>query len=256
MVSYITVLGREIPLYGIFFYLGILIAVTIALLLSRKKRFAPFDIISSAVYAMIGALLGSKLLFILVSIQQIVEYEISFVGMIKGGFVFYGGLLGGALGLLIYAKQFKVNFFEYADLYATVLPIGHALGRVGCFFAGCCYGIPHDGFLSHTYTSSVGTTPIGTPLLAIQLIESVLLFLLFTVLLVIYILRKQRVGLCSTIYAILYAILRFLLEFFRGDKGRGVFLLSTSQWISLFILVLVFMLLLRDHVRNNLKNKI
>ncbi|MBR6795301.1 MAG: prolipoprotein diacylglyceryl transferase, partial [Clostridia bacterium] len=204
-----------------------------------------FDIVGSAVYAMIGAFLGSKLLFIIVSYEQIIEYQISLVGVIKGGFVFYGGLLGGTLGLFIYAKQFKIDFFRYSDIYATVLPVGHAIGRVGCFFAGCCYGIPHDGFLSYTYTFSVGMTPLGVPLLAIQLIEALLLFLLFLVLLSLILLQKRRVGFCTAVYVITYAVLRFILEFFRGDKGRGVFVLSTSQWISLLLAVLVLVILLQ-----------
>ena len=194
---------------------------------------------------MVGAFLGAKLLFIAVSLKQIIEYDISLVGVIKGGFVFYGGLLGGALGLYIYVKQFKLRFFEYADIYATVLPIGHALGRVGCFFAGCCYGIPHDGLFSHTYTATVGTTPLGVPLLAIQLIEAIALFLLFLALLTVFLLSRQRLGFCSTVYAISYAVLRFALEFFRGDKGRGVFIFSTSQWISLLILALVLWVMRR-----------
>ena len=240
----ITVLGKGIPLYGIFFYLGILVAATVALFLFRKRGVGAFDLAGSAVYTMIGAFLGSKLLFIAVSLQEIVLYEISFIGIIKGGFVFYGGLLGGALGLLIYTKQFN-NFFEYADVYAVVLPIGHALGRVGCFFAGCCYGMPHDGPFSYTYTSTVGTTPLGVPLLAIQLIEATLLLLLFLVLLIFFLLRGKRLGLCCAVYVISYAVLRFVLEFFRGDAGRGVFILSTSQWISLFLLALTLLLLLQ-----------
>ncbi len=256
MLPYITILEREIPLYGIFFYIGVLVASISALLLSHKKQMPPFDIVGSAIYVMTGALLGSKLLFIAVSFREIIEHEISFLGMIKGGFVFYGGLIGGALGLLIYIWQFKLKFFDYADLYATVLPLGHAFGRVGCFFAGCCYGMPYDGFFSHTYTASAGTTPLGVSLLAIQLIEAFFLFLLFFLLLAVFLRQSKKLGLCCTVYATVYAVLRFVLEFFRGDKERGVLFFSTSQWISLAILISILMLIIRKKYKASQKNTI
>lgn len=255
MSPYITILGKQLPLYGIFFYIGIAVASISAFLLSRKKQLPSFDIVGSAIYVMTGALLGSKLLFIAISFQEIIRYEISFLGMIKGGFVFYGGLIGGVLGLIIYVRQYKLNFFDFADLYATVLPLGHAFGRVGCFFAGCCYGVPNNGFLSYTYTMSAGTTPIGVPLLAIQLIEAFFLLLLFFLLLILFLHQSKKSGFCCTVYASAYATLRFILEFFRGDKERGLLLFSTSQWVSIAILILIISLLIRKKIKSYKKKR-
>ncbi len=237
MKPYFTLFEREIPIYGVFFYIGIFIAAGIALLISPQKKVERYEIAYSGVYTMIGAMLGSKLLFIAVSLKQIIRENIPLEAVIKGGFVFYGGLIGGILGLFIYCKQYKVAFAPLCEIMATVLPIGHAFGRIGCFFAGCCYGIPYDGIFSCTYSYSYGTTPLGISLLPVQLIEAVLLLLVFIVLLIVYFKTRDKTGFAVPIYLIIYPILRFVLEFFRGDSERGKLLsLSTSQWVSILLL--------------------
>lgn len=240
----IIIFGREIPLYGIFFYLGIAVAAAVGVLLCHKRKFEKAELVYSAIYSLIGAFVGAKLLFILTSLQQIMEYGIPLVNVIKGGFVFYGGLIGGFLGLWIYAKQFKVNIWDYTGIYAAVLPLGHAIGRVGCFFAGCCYGIPFEG--GHIYTESVGNTPLGVPLLPIQLIESACLLLLFLAILWLSLARPQDNRITTYCYLFAYPVLRFVLEFFRGDGERGVAVLSTSQWISIALVFFGVVLVVRE----------
>ncbi len=239
MLPYLTIFNRQIPLYGIFFYFGIALAATVAILLSHKKQIAWYDVAYSAVYVMIGAVLGAKILFLAVSFQQIIAEQIPLEAVIKGGFVFYGGLLGGAAGLFIYLLQFRMQeqAVRLCQLYATVLPLGHAFGRVGCFFAGCCYGIPHDGLFSHIYHVSMGNTPLGVPLLAIQLIEAACLLVLFGILLIAYLKSKPNSLTVVVLYIYAYSVIRFTLEFFRGDIERGTYFgLSTSQWVSLLLL--------------------
>ncbi len=256
MKPYFTFFNKQIPFYGIFYFLGIGIAATVASFLIKKRKIPFFDLVCSAVYTMIGAILGAKLLFILVSIEQIIQLHLSFEAVLKGGFVFYGGLIGGALGLFIYVKQFKLDFFDFFDLYAVVLPLGHAFGRIGCFTAGCCYGIAYDGFGSYTYQSSADfATPIGIPLLPIQLIEAFFLFVLFVILLIFYHKKSHSKGFCLTVYGCSYSILRLFLEFFRGDKERGLFLgFSTSQWISLGLFVFIIVFQIFRLIRHQKKN--
>lgn len=245
--SVIYIFGYSIPLYGIFFYMGIAIAVTVAMILHRRAGTDIFDIAGSGIYAMIGAIAGAKLLFLAISAKQLIEQHIPIEAAIKGGFVFYGGLLGGALGLIIYTRQFKMDFRPLADLYTTVLPLGHAFGRVGCFFAGCCYGIPWEH--GYTYSYTVGSTPVGIPLLPIQLIEAGFLVLLFTVQLILYI-RCPRIGRNTMLYLAVYPIMRFILEFFRGDSERGKLLwFSTSQWVSLMILAVIFAIEVKKYIK-------
>lgn len=244
MESYIQIFGKQIPLYGLFFYTGIACASVVAALICKRKKIDRYDLLCAGVYTMIGALIGAKLLFILVSIDDIIKYSIPFENVLKGGFVFYGGLLGGILGMFIYCKQFKESFAQLAELFATVLPLGHAFGRVGCFFAGCCYGIPYDGPFSHTYHNVIGQTPTGIPLLPVQLIEASCLVIIFIVMMILYFKTKEKIGVAPVTYLMIYSVLRFILEFFRGDAERGTFLgLATSQWVSIGLLIAAIVVL-------------
>lgn len=235
----ITILGKVIPSYGICLFIGIVISILIALILINIKKVDIFDFLSCSSYLLIGAIVGAKLLFILVSIDVIIENNLGILDILKGGFVFYGGLIGGIIGVVIYGKQFKTSIKKYLDISATVLPLGHSIGRIGCYLSGCCYGIEYDGVFSHIYYEAANAfTPLGIKLFPIQLLEAILLFILFVVLLYISFKSKPE-GNTAIIYLISYAIIRFFLEFLRGDVERGSFLyLSTSQWISLLIILI------------------
>ncbi len=199
-------------------------------------------------FQLLACRLQSSVLFLAyLAAKQLIEQHIPIEAAIKGGFVFYGGLLGGALGLIIYTRQFKMDFRPLADLYSTVLPLGYAFGRVGCFFAGCCYDIPWEH--GYIYTDTVGSTPLGIPLLPIQLIEAGFLVLLFTAQLILYI-RRPHTGRNTMLYFTAYHILRFILEFFRGDSERGELLwFSTSQLLSLVILAVVIAITVKKHIK-------
>ena len=237
-----NIFRKEIPMYGLLCIIGIILSITIAFLLTKKKKIDIFDFTLSIVITLIGAWIGAKLLFLIISWNTVVSFFeqlpifTALEAIITGGYVFYGGLLGGAIALFITLKIQKKNIFEYVSIYVTVLPLGHAFGRIGCFISGCCYGIEYNGIFSYTYTQAMDIdTPLNTPLLPIQLIESIILFVLFLILLIIY-LKYEKNYLTIIIYCLSYPIIRFILEFFRGDKERGIFLLSTSQWISLILL--------------------
>lgn len=241
----IVFLGKEIPLYGLFFFIGVFVAGGIAALICKKRGIAIFDLVSSAVFTMIFAIVGAKLLFVIVSMDYIIEvFNIEGLSItdkigavLNGGFVFYGGFIGGFAGLVVYCKAFKEKLWKYLDIYATVLPLGHAFGRVGCFFGGCCYGMPYDGIFSYTYEGPlIGKTPIGVPLFPVQLFEAGCLVLIFAAMMVIFFKTKEKYHLTVFGYLASYCVVRFVLEFFRGDKERGgAFFLSTSQIISILI---------------------
>ena len=238
MVSSINIFGKDLPLYGLFCTLGMIVAALIGMLLCKKRKLEIFDLVGSAVYAFIGGMLGSKLLFIITSLKTIIENNIPFESLIKGGFVFYGGLIGGALGLFIYVKQFKMTFPPFLDIYAVCLPLGHAIGRIGCFFGGCCYGMELHSPISVVYHDpkhyNPAQIPLDTPLLPVQLIEAAVLLIFFVIMLILFLKTKTRM--LPIIYIFMYTVARFVLEFFRGDKVRGGVLgISTSQIISLVI---------------------
>ncbi len=235
MIDSIVVFGRELPIYGLLWFVGILCSCAFAAVICKKYAFPIWEAIYSGIYAMIGALIGAKLLFIAVSFKIIIEYNLSIVSVIKSGFVFYGGLIGGLIGVLIYTKAYKEHSTPYLDIISAVLPLGHAVGRVGCFFAGCCYGIPCPFGVVYEHTQ--GLTPLGVKLLPIQLIESFFLLIIF--LIQLSVLKKKKLGgYCTFSYLLMYSLLRVVTEFFRGDTERGELLFfSTSQWVSVGILI-------------------
>lgn len=246
MIDSVTLFDLELPIYGLCYYAGIgLAAVAAYLLVKVKQVFPPYDLIYSAVYALIGGMIGSKLLFIIVSWRDIIRLQLPFEAVLKGGFVFYGGLIGGAVGLWIYTLQFKMALADFTDVYATVIPLGHAVGRVGCFFGGCCYGMEYHGPCAVVYTETVGTTPLDTPLLPVQLIEALLLISLFTVFAYLYCRKGGRHDM-ACLYLISYGAIRFILEFFRGDAERGLWLgISTGQIISMVLIMCALLYMLK-----------
>lgn len=255
----IHILGKSIPMYGLLCVLGVLAAMGVAFFLAHKKKMDLFDFCLNIVYCLAGAFIGAKLLFIIVSwdLVKTIFQNYSFINAVKillrGGYVFYGGFIGGLGALLLSLHLQKQNIFKHLSIFATVLPLGHAIGRIGCFAAGCCYGMEYDGPLSYTYTHAGDlSTPIGVPLFPVQLVEALLLFGLFVALLIIF-LKSKKDTTTTFVYCYAYAVIRFVLEFFRGDKIRGVFIFSTSQWISIAIAVVATVLLILFKKRNKSK---
>lgn len=249
MLTGIEIFGRFFPMYGVMFFIGVAVACGVAMLIVKRAGIERYDFVYAGVFTMIGAGIGAKLLFIIVSWDAILEYGI--MAAIFGGFVFYGGLLGGIFGLWLYTHMYKLPTLRFFEVGAVVLPLGHAFGRVGCYFGGCCYGMPYDGPFAVTYTHTLGDTPLGIPLLPTQLIEATFLALLFVVQLILFIRFTKKGaenlnGKCVLVYLASYSIFRFVIEFFRGDEVRGgIASISTSQWISLGLFICAVILLVR-----------
>lgn len=224
----------------------------------RFPRKAPpliqtYDIFYMLLYAFIGAVVGAKLLYLLTSVEVYWIPQLSFTENLKywviliagGGLVFYGGLIGALLGALRYVLHFKAPVSAMLDLGLAGVPLFHAMGRVGCFMAGCCYGVEYHGVFKVTFPeSNIGNAPADVELLPVQLIEAVLNLILWAILSTVY-RRSSRRWLTSGLYLTCYGVMRFVLEFFRGDTIRGsIFSLSSSQFISIFILAAGVLLLI------------
>ena len=256
-VNSFSVFGKEIPFYGIMFIAGFVVAILTAIPKVRKMNLPYTGLACSGVFAGVGGILGAKLLSILTSIRYIIEYKIPFLDIIQNGFVFYGGLIGGALGLFIFAKAFRAPVLQYLDLFAAGTALGHAIGRVGCLLSGCCYGLPTSSGFYVIYRSAIDpNVPLGVPLLPMQLIESFCLIAIYFLCEVVFY-RGKRAGVSAAVYALTYAMARFILEFFRGDFVRGVLWgLSTSQYISvavvLFCLSVIGYMLFRTKKREKM----
>ncbi len=244
MYPFITVFGKLITTYSLATILGGILAVLLARFLAKKVGInTAEDSTDTLIFAGIGCLVGAKLLYIIVSVENYWFPEMSFWENIKywyallsgGGLVFYGGLIGAFLGAIIYTRHYKMATADLIEGIMPSIPLFHAFGRIGCLLVGCCHGIEYDGIFSVTFTNSP-VAPNGVPLFPVQPLEALLNFILAGILSVMYT-KKLRRGTVTATYMISYAIIRFVLEFFRGDDIRGVAILSTSQWISIAMLI-------------------
>ncbi len=246
MYPIVTIFGRPIGTYALSSVAGILLAGWYACWAARRRGVDDNEIIVLLLVSAVGILLGSHVLYALTNLPALLRYLSAsanlslgdwFRGLLPyvGGAVFYGGLLGGLAAGALYLRIRRLPFAAYADIAAPAIPLFHAFGRIGCFLGGCCYGIPWEGGI--TYTRALSPEANGVARFPVQLLESALLFALFFLLAALF-RRGALRGKLLALYLAVYAVLRFLLEFLRGDAIRGVYFgLSTSQWISLAILL-------------------
>jgi len=220
-------------MYGVMSASGMLAAFILLGITRKYTRFSEDHALSVAIWAILFGFLGSKILYWIVELKQILADPAFMLHTLREGFVFYGALLGGLVGVGIYAARKKFPFFAFTDFAIPGLVLGQAFGRVGCFFAGCCYGMECETPISIVFPAG-GVAPAGVPLLPTQLMEAAFLFLL-TILLVVLLKKKKPFGTVSGWYMVLYGAWRFAIEFFRRDERGSVGALSTSQFISIFI---------------------
>lgn len=241
--------------YGIFLAVGMLLALFAASRLAARDGLPKERIYDLGLWVLVGGLVGSKLLMILVE-PGVQVFTLDFL---RSGGVFYGGLIGGFLAVAILVPLYKLSFWKVADAFAPAVAIGQAFGRQGCFSAGCCWGkethLPwgvHFTDLGHEYTGVPVYGPDGSDLFLhpTQLYESFIMLAVFGFLIYLH-KRKKFDGQVLIAYGIIYALVRFSIEFVRDDpRGdlwgiTGATGLSTSQMVSLLVAIVSMIFLIR-----------
>ena len=196
-------------------------------------------VLDLCLYILASAILGAKLLLVAVEWRRYMAHPADLVEVLRSGGVFYGGLIAATTVAIWYMKKNDLPPWRIADMGAPSIALGEAIGRWGCFAAGCCYGRETHGPFGVTFTDpfaneNVGT-PLGVPIHPTQIYLSVNAFLIFLILQWAY-RRKRFDGEVFWLYVLLYAITRGVLEIWRGDLVRGFIIpgvLSTSQFIGL-----------------------
>ena len=227
--------------YGLLLALAYLTALWLLFRNARREGMDPEKISRLGLWVVIGAIVGAKALML------IHEPPTKFwsLGTLQSGGDFYGGFIGALLAtFLFFVRNKDVPSWKVADICAPSIALGQAIGRIGCLMAGCCYGKPADLPWSITFSNPAAKelvgTPLGIPLHPVQLYESLFCLALFFVLLR-QLKKKHFDGQVILLYALSYAVIRFFLEFVRGDSIRGTVFygwLSTSQFVALIILVI------------------
>lgn len=232
-----------VPTYGILLVLGMLAGLWIVTRQARKAGLLPETITDMAVYAIIAGLIGAKVLLLIVEWPYYSRNPRELLSLFQSGGVFYGGLLGAIPVAFWYARRHQLDGWKTADVLAPGVVAGQAIGRIGCFMAGCCYGkpasVPWAVTFTDVYASRNVGTPLDTPLHPTQVYESLACFLILGVLLWMAP-RKRFHGQVVLAYVVLYAVARAAIEVFRGDAIRGFVFggrLSTSQFIALLMVV-------------------
>ncbi len=246
--------------YGIFAVIGILTACPVSIYYYKKRTGDDVSMILMYLWAAVGVFLGMHLLYGITNIQYwgellkaegIIDFFKRF-GIIFGGSVFYGGLLGGLLAGGLAVKRMKLPADIVTDCAAPFIALMHGFMRVGCFFAGCCYGVEWEhGIVFH---NSIVESANDVPRVPVQLFEAgfelVLAGVLWSLLL-----RSMKTGKLQgsllALYLLIYPVGRFILEFWRGDEYRGFILrLSTSQFISIIVFICAAIYLVRGKIKS------
>jgi phosphatidylglycerol:prolipoprotein diacylglycerol transferase len=225
--------------YGLLLALAFLAGLRLASRRARQQGMSAERVLDLGIYIIISAVVGGKLLLLLTDFRLFVEHPSEIFSLARSGGVFYGGLILAVAVSLWYIRRHGLPLWRTCDLFAPGIALGHAVGRVGCLMAGCCYGRPTDVPWGIVFTDAFAASYVGTPLHIhlhpVQLYESAAELLILAILLAFEKRGRPFAGRTFWGYVLLYAISRFVIEFFRGDDRGMVLGVSTSQFISLIL---------------------
>jgi len=246
--------------FGLLVAVGFLVAVQYTVRAARKIPIAPEKIYDLSLAIMIAALVGSRIAYLIVEWRWFLREPLGLI-FSRQGYVFYGGFIAAVVVVILLARRWKLPVRSLADTFAPAVALGHLFGRIGCYLNGCCHGaacswsspltrfprvldshgdiVGSPAFLDQLRQGLVAESDLfAQPVHPTQLYEAASLLVLFLVLHTLYRRVKWPPGILFLLYAVSYAVIRFCVEFFRGDMRGWVIpnVLSTSQGIALFVL--------------------
>lgn len=231
-----NIFGIKIYGYGFMIAIGILCAIFLLNKKAKAKGYNEDNIFNMIIITVIMGILGGKGLYIITDFEDVMKDPSVIFTQFGYGFVIYGAIIFGILGVFLYCKKKKWNSLEIFDMVAPCVALAQGFGRIGCFFAGCCYGSITDGPLYLVFPTG-GLAPAGVHLHPTQIYCAIFDFILAAFLLWFAKNREKKSGDTVAMYLIIYSIGRFLVEFLRNDPRGSVGVFSTSQFISIFMFV-------------------
>jgi len=252
----ITLGPLTIASYGFLFAFGALLAILLAYKKAKAENIDLKIFTDFIFYLMITSLLGAKLLLLATNLGYYLKYPAEMKYLLTSGGSFFGGLIAGLLFTIFYIRRHHLRYRVLGDIGGPSLALGHFFGRLGCFAAGCCWGREAGHFpLAVTFTSAKANFLTGVPLhvalYPTQLFEALLNLLNFVILAVAY-KKRTFTGQVFALYIMNYSLIRFFVEYFRGDDDRGYVLggldhpftsLSLPQLICVSGVILALVLL-------------
>ena len=216
--------------YGLCIGIGIAAALLLIWCRAERRGMDTQDVNRLVLLVLVTGFAGAKLFYLFAHMDEFLSDPLGTLG--AEGFVVYGGIVCGLLAAYLFCRKRSLPFSAWADGFIPGVAVAQGFGRIGCFFAGCCFGVPAQGALGVVFPAG-SLAPAGVPLVPVQLFSAAGDFLLAALLLLLD-RKKPRAGLLTGLYLLLYSIGRFLIEFLRSDPRGAVGALSTSQFIALF----------------------
>jgi phosphatidylglycerol:prolipoprotein diacylglycerol transferase len=225
--------------YGVLLAAAYLLGLQFALTRAKARKLDPARVMDLGIYIIISALVGAKALLLVTDFQTFRNNPAELLNLLREGGVFYGGLLVAVAVALFYIRKVGLPLWTTCDVFAPGIALGHVIGRFGCFFAGCCWGKPTSVPWAITFTNELAAknvgTPLNIPLHPTQLYEAGAEFLILVFLLTTEKSGRKFAGRTFWLYMLLYAISRYIIEYYRDDPRGAVGPFSTSQFISLIL---------------------
>jgi phosphatidylglycerol:prolipoprotein diacylglycerol transferase len=239
--------------YGVLLAVAYLVALQLAVYRARQRGLDGTKIMDLGIYLIIAALVGAKLMLVVVDFKYFVRQPAELLSLVRAGGVFYGGLIAALVVALWLVRRYGFSIWTAADLFAPGIALGHVIGRLGCLLAGCCYGRPTSMPWGITFSNPVSAanvgTPLGIPLHPTQLYDAGAELLILLILLVTERRGRAFPGRTFWLYMLLYGISRFVIEFYRGDDRGMMWGLSTSQIVSVVAVPVALVMLSRLRTR-------
>jgi phosphatidylglycerol:prolipoprotein diacylglycerol transferase len=229
--------------YGVCIALGALLGILLISREATKQGYNQQQILDLAFYGLISAIIGSRVFYIVLNVDYYLKNPLEMVMIWRGGLVFYGGFIFAFVTCFFYLKKQHLPFLRTCDILAPGLALGEAFGRIGCFFAGCCYGTATNLPWAVIFNHPQSLAKTGIPLHPTQLYASSKALAVFAILMIFRRFKKSD-GQVIWLYSLLYALGRLFIEPFRGDE-RGLMIFGTltlTQTIALiFVPLALFM---------------
>ncbi|MBI5816624.1 MAG: prolipoprotein diacylglyceryl transferase [Nitrospinae bacterium] len=233
--------------YGLLVAGGFLLGIAWAARLGKREGMAPQMVYDVSFWIILSAILSSRVLYVMVEYRHYLDRPLDVFKIWEGGLVFYGGVIGAVAAIAICARIYKFDMWKFADIAAPSAALGHAIGRLGCLFAGCCYGRETHVPWAVTFEDVHSIAPTGVPLHPTQIYDSLNEFTIFLIITAFRPYRKFK-GQVWWIWVGLYSFGRMIVEGFRGDP-RGMWLgdsFSTSQILAAGGILLAVIFYLRS----------
>jgi phosphatidylglycerol:prolipoprotein diacylglycerol transferase len=239
--------GFPVYTYGVLLAAAYLLGLQFALMRARSRGLDATRVMDLGIVIIISALVGAKLLLLIVDWETFTESPRELFTLVRSGGVFYGGLITAVIAALWFLRRHRLPMWTVTDVFAPGIALGHVIGRMGCFFAGCCFGtqtsVPWAVTFTNEYARDNVGTPLHVPLHPTQLYEAGAELLILVLLLVTERRGRPFPGRTFWGYMLVYAVSRFIIEMYRGDSRGMVGDFSTSQFVSILLVPLSIVML-------------